>query len=107
MDLNQEAMLKKGFAWHYIAYDKRIEFARVGINMFAIFQCFNMSHPLSKSKNCIIFSGKKRLKQREWGYGLYETRRSHGNGERNNVKADCDQICKLTGTELYIVFMHY
>lgn len=33
--LNQERMLKKGFAWHYTAYDQRSELARVS-NMLSL-----------------------------------------------------------------------
>ncbi|PPS11924.1 hypothetical protein GOBAR_AA08685 [Gossypium barbadense] len=56
----QEIMLKKGLAWHYSAYDQRIELA----------------------------TWERRLEQSGSVYGLYRILRSHGNGERTNDKAD-------------------
>lgn len=37
---NQEIMLKKGFAWHYAAYDKRSELAKVSFIIFASLSIF-------------------------------------------------------------------
>lgn len=35
-----------------------------------------------------ITSGKKKLEQRELGYGQHQTQKSRGNGERTGAKAD-------------------
>lgn len=84
-------MLKMGFAWHYSAYDQRIELATVSNQQFFFF----ILSFLLKLYNSIInivclynISGKKRLERNELVCGLHQILRSHGNGERTNEVAD-------------------
>ena len=94
-------MLKKGFAWHYTAYDQRPELATVR-NFSSSVLCFlHVKHesefsrtrkPIHKHCNFFVYelctSGKKRLKLSELACGLHQILRSHGNGERTNAKVD-------------------
>ncbi|MBA0694785.1 hypothetical protein Goari_005057 [Gossypium aridum] len=81
----QEVMLKKGLAWHYSAYDQRVELATV---LFSL----STYQPLKDSKRVLAhigaYSGKKRLERKELVYGLHQILRSHGNGGKTNDKAD-------------------
>lgn len=83
-------MLKKGLAWHYSAYDQRQELAKVSkilsVSHFLHFHFLNLLY----SKVCMDYvdSGKMRLERSESAYGLPQTLRNHGNGERTNEKED-------------------
>lgn len=62
--LNQELMLKKGFAWHYSAYDQRPELAKVSTMLFLLVLALVFFLRLLYSKSvCNTASGKKRLEK--------------------------------------------
>lgn len=55
LHFNQEMMLKKGLAWHYVAYDQRSELAKVSFVFFVYPLTFNF---LCSNLICIILVGK-------------------------------------------------
>lgn len=85
-------MLKKGCAWHYVAYDQRPELAAVSDLNYIILSDDSNEHTnnallsLLSSMFMTIFwcSGRGRLVLLGWDYGLLPTQKCHGNGERTS-----------------------
>lgn len=80
-------MLKKGGAWHYNAYDQRLELSTVSDQLnFFVFLLILFDLPILNL--CYKLSGKGRLEPSELVYGQHRTLRSHGSGGRTDAKAD-------------------
>ncbi|KAG6523619.1 hypothetical protein ZIOFF_013484 [Zingiber officinale] len=68
----QEQMLKKGLAWHYVAYDQRPELAKV----------------------ILLFHGRRKQELNVLAYGLLHTLRSHGNGGKREEMQHKESVLK-------------
>lgn len=81
-------MLKKGLAWHYAAYDQRIELATVSKQQLLFILTRQLRTLDSDLYKLCYNSGKRRLEQSESDSGHHQTLRSHGSGGRTDEKGD-------------------